>query len=179
MEGMGFTPLDLERFLTERVAYWVNNPPIFMRNPEDPLGDLISPVVYQGRIPSTMAGPEMQNVFKAPAIAVACTNANYKRPQGKATVHIAILTWDDNNDRNGYQDVHLIIQRIVSQLYMTGGVLGDSFILTDDEVDTEVVYAPEIDFFGYFIGSITAHFGMQTPILDEGPVIGQEEYLIS
>jgi hypothetical protein len=179
MMGSGWTPYDLERFLVDSVTGWVNDPPILCRNPYDPSGPYIAPVVYQGRIPSVQAGPQSETTFKAPSVAICCTDFRYKRESGVATVSMPILTWDDDLSRNGYGDVHNIINRIVYGLYQAG-IIGQSFILLDETVDGELIFDPAVDYFGYFLGNVTAKFGLATPIPDPGqPVIGQEGFLIS
>jgi len=177
MEGFGFTPLDLERALVQDVTSWVNNPPILCRNPYDPTGPHIPPTVYQGRIPSVQAGPTTTPTYKAPSIAIGCTSMHYKREKGEGTVCLAILTWDDDLSRNGYADVSNIINRIIERLFEKRSI-ADSFILLDDAVHGEVIFDPSVDFFGYFLGSIEAKFGLFTPGVDPGgPYFPAEDYL--
>jgi hypothetical protein len=179
MQGFGFTPLDLERAAMQAVTGWINNPPLLMRNPYDPTGPAIVPTVYQGRIPSVDAGPDNGvPLYKAPSIAVCCYSATYKREKGVGSLHLAILTWDDDLTRNGYEDVSNIINRIITGFYEIG-VLGQSFLLLDDSVTGDVILDPSVDFFGYFLGSIEAKFGLMTPGINEGLLYGSEDYIIS
>ena len=179
MEGFGFTPLDLERAAMQAVTIWVNNPPILCRNPYDPTGGPVVPTVYQGRIPSAEAGPDNPEsgppLYKAPSIAVCCYATAYKRESGIGTLHFAILTWDDDLTRNGYEDVSNIINRIVFGFY-EHGVLGQSFILLDETVHGDVILDPSVDFFGYFLGSVEAKFGLMTPGINEGPLYGSQDF---
>jgi hypothetical protein len=179
MKGFGFTPLDLERAAMQSITGWVNNPPILVRNPYDPKGPPVVPTVYQGRIPSVDAGPENGlPLYKAPSIAVCCYAMSYKRESGVGTLHAAILTWDDDLTRNGYEDTANIINRLITGFYEIG-VLGESFLLLDDTVHGDVILDPSVDFFGYFLGSVEAKFGLMTPGINEGPLYGSEDYTIS
>jgi hypothetical protein len=176
MQGFSFTPLDLERALVQAVTEWVTDPPILCRDPYNPEAPALPPTVYQGRIPSLQAGPQETPTYKAPSIAVCCTRTRYKREAGVATVTFAILTWDDDLSRKGYQDVSNIINRIITRLY-EAGMIAQSFILLDDPVHGELIFDPSVDFFGYFLGSVEASFGIFTPGVNEGPLYGSDEFL--
>jgi hypothetical protein len=179
MDGFSFTALDLERAAVQAITGWVNNPPILLRNPYDPEGPAIPPAVYQGRIPSVSSGPDNVPAYKAPSIAVCCYSSVYKKVAGEASLHIAILTWDDDLTRNGYEDVSNIINRIITGFFESR-FIAHAFPLLDDAVHGDVILDPSVDFFGYFIGSVEAKFGLMTPGINEGePYFTQEISTIS
>lgn len=158
---MLLTVLNLEMALVEAVQMWTAD--IFLKNPEDrtPTPTLVAPKVYQTAVPSFQAGPEAPSQPKAPSIAIRASNATYSRERGEATVHFAILTWDTSLDRKGSQDVANIMERIRQGLQEKVWI-ADSFPLTDHPIELEIIDDPSEDFHGYYLGAVTARFGIMS-----------------
>jgi hypothetical protein len=159
--NMNFTPTDLERLLVQEVTTWTQD--MLFKNPQDRGKVPVGLSVYQGHIPSYQAGPRSEKTLpKAPSVSIKTSSARYARKDGVCTISFLIVTWDDNNNRRGYIDVSNIINRIVFGLYETV-MVAQSFVLTDDEVHTELVDDPAMDLHPYYLGSIQAKFGLMTP----------------
>lgn len=130
--------------------------------------------IFTGAIPSYQAGPPaIQQQPKAPSIAVRCTNGFYRRLDGVAHVAFAILTFDDDLERQGYKDVQNIINRIVYGL-MENVVIGKAFVVLQDTVDEEsitfdLIEDPSVDFFPYHLGQVTAKLGLMAPGPNDAP----------
>ena len=139
------------------------------KNPQDRNGPLVGLSVYQGFIPSVQAGPQQGPPLpKAPSVAVAVKKGFYRREEGIATVNCAILTFDDDLSRRGRIDVHNIINRIAYGMLEKNSTVDRSFILIQDTVkeesiEYELVEDPSVDFFPYFLGWISAKFGIMSP----------------
>jgi hypothetical protein len=162
-----FTPLDLEGVLVQQVSIWTQD--MTFKSPID-RGSVPVPLeVVQGFIQSFQAGPTaVQQQPKAPSVAIRCTNGFYRRIDGVAHVNFSILTFDDNLQRVGYMDVQNIINRIVYGLLENAAAIGNAFVLLQDSVAEEsiifdLIEDPSVDFFPYWLGMITAKFGLMSP----------------
>jgi hypothetical protein len=167
-----FTPNDLEQVLADNLKIWLAD--IRLKSPVD-RGATPTPIsVYQGYIPSAQAGPPaIKYMPKAPAVAVRCTGGFYRRVDGVAHVNFAILTFDDDLLRQGYADVQNIINRIIYGL-LENVVVGKAFVVLQDTVDEEsitfdLIEDPSVDFFPYFLGSVTAKLGLISPGPNDAP----------
>lgn len=156
---MFFTVLNLEMQLVEAVQMWTAD--ILLKNPADRGAVLVPPTVYQTAIPSFQAGPEAPIQPKAPSIAIRASSAFYKREAGEATVHFAVLCWDNGLNRLGSQDVANVMERIRQGLQETVWI-SDAFPLLDNAIELEIIDDPSEDFHGYYLGSVTARFGIMS-----------------
>lgn len=146
---------------------------MIFKNPVDRGQTRIGLSVYQGMIPSIQAGPtSAPRMPKAPSVAVAIKKGFYRRLDGEVHANIAILCWDDDNNRQGRIDVHNIINRIVYGLMEKNSTVDRSFILCqstekEDSIEFELVEDPNVDFFPYFLGWVSAKFGIMSPGPDD------------
>ncbi len=130
--------------------------------------------VFQGYIPSFQAGPTaVEQTPKAPSIAVKVSSGHYRRLDGDATVNMAILCWDDTLSRPGYMDVLNIINRLANGMLETV-ILAKAFVLLQDTVGEEsitfdLIEDPNIDFFPFHLGMVTAKYGLMAPGPDDAP----------
>ena len=163
---LAFTCLDLEAALVQRVTEWVAD--IQLKSPFD-RGQVLVPLqVFQGAIPSHQTGPEAPMQAKAPAVAIRCSSASWVRQVGEACINFAILTWDDNLNRQGYQDILNIANRIVSGL-QERVVINKAFVLLDHPIHFDEILDPAVDFFPFHLGLVTAHFGLMSYSPDYAP----------
>jgi hypothetical protein len=142
---------------------------MIFKNSHDRNGALIGLSVYQGFIPSTYAGPTQGPPLpKAPSVSVCVKKGFYRRLDGIATVNCAILTFDDDPSRKGRIDVHNIINRIAYGMMEKNSTVDQSFILIQDtekeeSIEFEVIEDPSVDFHPFYIGFVTAKFGIMSP----------------
>jgi hypothetical protein len=152
------TILKLEIRLVEAVSIWTAD--ILLKSPIDRGAVPVPPTVYQTAIPSYQAGPQAPEQPKAPSIAIRASSASYKRESGEATVHFAILTWDNGLNRLGSQDVANIMERIRQGLQENRDSASVPFPLLDQAIELEIIDDPSEDFHGYYLGALTARFGI-------------------
>jgi hypothetical protein len=130
------------------------------KSPEDGGATSVPVTVVTGLIPSYQAGT--QNMDKAPVISVRATAGSFHRVGGECTIHVFILTWDDDQSRDGYLDVLDIITAIYSGLYEEGA-LANAFLLLDQPVKWSMIEDISLDTFGYYVGGMQIEFGIMTP----------------
>ncbi len=161
------TVLDLERAIVKAVAIWTAD--MQFKSPADRGAVPVNLSVYRGHIPSFQTGPSLPSQPKAPSVAIRATHGIYRREEGEADVNFAILTFDDSTDRQGYQDVMNIINRISNGLLeVDQNFIAQSFVLLQDSVHEasihfELIDDPNVDFFPYWLGGMTARFGIFSP----------------
>ena len=163
---MFLTALNLEMQLVEAVSIWTAD--ILLKSPEDRGMTPVAPIVYQTAIPSFQAGPEAPEQPKAPSIAIRASAGSYKREAGEAIVHFAVLIWDSDLSRRGSQDVANILERIRQGLQETVWI-ADSFPLLDHPIEWELIDDPSEDFHCYYLGALTARFGIMSLGPNETP----------
>jgi hypothetical protein len=152
--------------LCEAVATWTAD--ILLKNPEDRGATPVPPTVYQTAVPSFQAGPEAPEQPKAPSIAIRASSFSYHRESGEAIVHFAVLTWDPDLSRRGSQDVANIMERIRAGLQESVWI-ADSFPLLDHPIEGQLIDDPSEDFHCYYLGGLTARFGIMSLGPNEAP----------
>jgi hypothetical protein len=170
----------LERAAVAVTRIWIQD--MYFKSPFDLGAVPVQCSVYEGHVPMLQVSDE-NSVPKAPSIAVRVQNASWKREHGEAQLNWAIITWNDDLSRIGFRDVENLAWRINQGLYESVGIplvmtnsdgsytlgTGNLFQLLDHPTNFELIDDPTLDFFPFFIGVFSAHFGIPTAVPDTAP----------